>query len=248
MDIRDEERMGGAQDHFLTTHWSVVLAAGGDVSARSQVALETLCRAYWYPLYAHVRRQGIETHEAQDLTQGFFARLLENNYLAEVDREKGRFRSFLLAALKHFLCNEWDKQKALKRGGGRTVLSLDDRSAEERFQREPSAELAPDEQFDKAWALALLEQAMIRLQAEQVAAGREAAFTVLKRYLAARPAHGEYETLTESLGMTANAIGVAVSRLRQRYRELIEAEVANTVSDRGSIADEMRHLLQVLSR
>ncbi len=244
----NDDGIGGAREHFLTTHWTMVVAAGEKTSARSLAALETLCQAYWYPLYAHVRRQGFDVHESQDLTQEFFHRLLSKNQLRMVDREKGRFRSFLLASLKHFLCNEWDRRKALKRGGGKAPISLDDEVAEARFQQECSNDLPPDEQFEKAWALALLERAMNRLRAEQGAAGKEAVFDVLKQFLSAKPAHGEYEDLSGELGMTANAIGVTVKRLRLRYRALIEMEVADTVADPGNVAEEMNHVLMALAR
>lgn len=226
----------------------MVLAAGNATSRQSAEALETLCRAYWHPLYAHVRRQGIAVHEAQDLTQGFFSRLLQRNALVQVSPEKGRFRSFLLASLKHFLCDEWDKKKALKRGGGKQIVSMDAVSTENRFQLEASADLQPDEQFEKSWALSLLDRALAGLRAEQRASGKEASFDVLKPFLSEKPARGEYEKLTEKLGMTANAIGVAVKRLRQRYRELIKLEVAHTVSDPKAIDDEMTHVLQALAR
>ena len=240
--------VGGAHDHFLTTHWTMVLAAGRETTQRSAEALEQLCRGYWYPLYAHVRRQGHGEHEAQDLTQEFFARLLEKNYIGQADRKKGRFRSFLLASLNHFLCNECDKKKALKRGGDRTIISMDDESAEARFQMEPASTLPPDEEFEKQWAVSLLEQTMIRLQTEQRNSGKEALYTALKPYLSAKPEHGEYERMAGSLGMSANAIGVAVKRLRARYRALIKEEVANTVSDPNAVEEEMTHILTALTR
>jgi len=239
---------GGRQEHFLTTHWTVVLKAGQTSDEDAAAALESLCRSYWYPLYAHVRRQGFDPHEAQDLTQEFFARMLEKNYLRQVDREKGRFRSFLLASLKHFLCNERDRKNALKRGGGRTVVSFDEDFAEERFQHEGAQELAPDEQFERSWALSIMEQAMMGLLAEQRAKGKAKQFEALKPYLSAKPDRGEYERLAIRLNLTANAIGVAVNRLRGRYRELIQAEVANTVSDPSVVSDEMNHVFMALTR
>ncbi len=240
--------VGGRQEHFLTTHWSVVLKAGQTTDGDGAEALESLCRAYWYPLYAHVRRQGFDPHEAQDMTQEFFARMLEKKYLRQVDREKGRFRSFLLASLKHFLCNERDRKNALKRGGGRTVVSFDEEGAEERFKHEGAQDLPPDEQFERAWALAIMEQAMMRLLVEQRDAGKADLFEALKPYLSAKPDHGEYERLASRLKLTANAIGVTVKRLRGRYRELIQSEVANTVSDPSAVADEMNHVFMALTR
>src|SRR2546430_9901540 len=157
---------------FATTHWSVVLAARQQTSPEAGEALESLCRAYWYPLYAFIRRRGYDSHDAQDLTQGFFTRLLEKNYLAQADREKGRFRSFLLAALKHFLSDEQDRARAQKRGGGQALISLDEQTAEGRYRLEPADVMSAEKLFERRWALTLLEQARTRLCDEYVAAGQ----------------------------------------------------------------------------
>ncbi len=245
---KDPEGFIREQEHFITTQWTAIVAAGADETSVSSVALEELCRSYWFPLYSHVRRKGHSEDEAKDLTQEFFAVLLEKNYVGQANRDKGKFRSFLLASLNHFLCNEWDKKKALKRGGDRTFLSLDDDSAEERFQLTHSSELSPEEEFDKSWAIAVLEHAMIGLEKELLAAGKEETFAQLKPFLSTKPAKGEYEQLAPKIGMTANAIGVAVKRLRERYRSLIRAEIANTLTDTGSVEDEMSHLFLTLAR
>ena len=172
-----------AANQFAATRWTVVLAAGQAASPQAGRALEELCRAYWYPLYAYVRRRGYDVHEAEDLTQEFFARLLAKHYLADVDRTKGKFRSFLLASLKHFLANEWDRAHAAKRGGGQPLLSLATRTAETRYRSEPADELDPEKLLERQWALALLDQVLDRLQAESVADGKGEQFDQLKLFL-----------------------------------------------------------------
>ena len=235
------------EQSFTTTHWSVVLSAKNDSSDSARDALEQLCKSYWYPLYAHVRRRGRSAEDAQDLTQEFFARLLEKHYLADVDRAKGRFRSFLLASLNHFLANEWDKARAAKRGGGQIAISLDEVSAENRFRLEPIVEDSPESIFDQQWALELLERALSCLRAEYVAAGKAAEFERLKRFLGHAPADGDYTEMAGELEMTAAAVAVSVHRMRHRYRDRIRAEVAQTVSDSGEVDGEMRHLFAALN-
>ncbi len=229
--------MSGTGDIFAATRWSVVLAAQDPV--RTKVALEELCRAYWYPLYAYVRRRGHSAEDAQDLTQAFFARLLEKNWLQAVAPEKGRFRAFLLVALKHFLANEWDKARARKRGGGAMPVVLE---AETRYQREPRDELTPDRLFDRQWALALLEIVLNRLGEEHDTPEKRRLFEALRGTLTGDQPEAGYAAVARQLGVNEGAVKVAVHRLRKRYRELLRAEIAQTVSDPGQVADELRSL------
>jgi RNA polymerase sigma-70 factor (ECF subfamily) len=229
---------------FATTRWSVILSAGHETPA-AHAALSTLCRAYWYPLYAFVRRQGNSPEDAQDLTQEFFVRLIAKGWLDAVARERGRFRSFLLAAMKHFLANEWDKAQAQKRGGGAECFSIDETTAEGRYVHEPADIASPENLFEQRWASALLDQVLARLREEMTAAGKAAQFDVLKGCLAGeKPQHA---ALAAQLGMGEGAVKVAVHRLRDRYRALIRAEIAQTVADPSEIDDELRHLFAALS-
>jgi RNA polymerase sigma factor (sigma-70 family) len=227
---------------FVTTHWSVVLSAREKDSPRSAAALETLCRTYWYPLYAYLRRQGRPPHDAQDLTQGFFARLLQKDYLKAAAREKGKFRTFLLVALKRFLANEWDREHALKRGGFTQVVSIDQEVAESRFTAEPSHNVQPDVLFDRQWAMTLLERAMAQLQEEYVASGRAKLFEYLQSCLAREESALPYAEIAARLNLTEAAVKMAVHRLRNRYREILRAEVAHTVSSAEEVEEEIRHL------
>jgi RNA polymerase sigma-70 factor (ECF subfamily) len=231
---------------FVTTHWSVVLAAKDKSSPDSAAALEALCRAYWYPLYAFVRRQGQPACDAQDLTQEFFARLLAKDYLAAAAQEKGRFRTFLRVALKRFLANEWDRARRLKRGGGHTPLSLDTEMGEERYQAERGDGLPPDRLYDRRWAMTLLEQTLGRLRVEHTAAGKTAEFERLKRVLMSDRGTIDYEALAAELGLSEGAARVAVHRLRKRFRELFRAAVADTVSGPEEVENELRYLVGVL--
>jgi RNA polymerase sigma factor (sigma-70 family) len=236
-----------APQWFVTTHWSVVRAAGRSDSTRAQAALEKLCRNYWYPLYAFVRRLGHSAHDAEDLVQSFFAVCLEKNYLGTADQAKGRFRSFLLLALKRFLANEWDKQRALKRGGANVPISLDSLTAEQRYALEPAEQLSADKLYDRRWALTLLDQVVARLRDEQAASGKLAQFEQLKEGITNAGRGTPYVELGQRLGLSEGAVKVAVHRLRQRYRELLEEEIANTVATAEEIEEERRHLLQALS-
>jgi RNA polymerase sigma-70 factor (ECF subfamily) len=227
---------------FLTTHWSVIVSARAPDSKTAKAALESLCSTYWYPLYAFVRRLGYSPHDAEDLIQGFFAQCIEKDYLRAADQDKGRFRSFLLLALKRFLANEWDRARTRKRGGDRQIISLD---AEERYAAEPAESLTPDKLFERRWAMTLLENVLAKLKTEQAAAGRLAIFTELQPVLTSRGT--PYAELAKRLGLTESAIKVAVHRLRQRYRELLEQEIANTVSSPAEIEEERRYLLRILS-
>jgi RNA polymerase sigma-70 factor (ECF subfamily) len=228
--------------NFPTTLWTLVLHAGRDESVQAQAALAQLCQAYWYPLYSFVRRRGYAPHDAQDLTQAFFAQLLEKRGLEGVAPELGRFRTFLLASLKHFLANDWDRAHARKRGGGKTILSLDER-AESRYQLEPSHNLTPERHFERQWAMTLLEQVLDALRDEYHAEGKGDLFEELKAVMVGQPR--TYADIAARLRRSEGAIKVAVHRLRHRYRELMRARIAETVGA-GEVEDELRHLLAVL--
>jgi RNA polymerase sigma factor (sigma-70 family) len=230
--------------NFPTTLWTVVLHAGQDEPAQAQVALAQLCEGYWYPLYSFIRRRGYSPHDAQDLTQAFFAHLLEKRGLGRVDPEQGRFRTFLLASLKNFLANDWDKANALKRGGGQTILSLHQESAESRYQLEPSHNLTPERNFDRQWALSLLDQVLAALRDEYHGEGKAALFEEVKAALIGQA--GRYAEMAARLGQSEGSIKVAVHRLRSRYRELLRSRIAETVGE-SDVEDELRHLLAVLS-
>ena len=230
----------------MTTHWSVVLAAADASSPDSDRALATLCEAYWYPLYAFVRRQGHAAHEAEDLTQEFFARILEKQYLDGVGPEKGRFRTFLLVCLRRFLANEWDRKRALKRGGGRAPLSIDFADADARYRLEPAHDLTAERLFDRRWALTLLEQVLAGLRGGNAAVGQGGAVRRaegLPRRLNKRPAARRGG---QGLNMTEGAVKVAVHRLRGRYRQLLREEIAKTVGEEGDVEEEIGRLFAAL--
>jgi RNA polymerase sigma factor (sigma-70 family) len=232
---------------FAATRWTMVLAAAGRKSgAARRRALEELAQAYWYPLYAFIRRQGHPAAQAEDLTQEFFARLLEKKALASVDREKGKFRSFLLASVKNFLANEWDKSQTLKRGGGKPLVALDALDAEARYALEPADRLTPDRLFERRWALAVLDLVLARLQQEYVDRGDAATFEALKSSLTGEADGPTYGTIAQRLGMTEGAVKVAAHRLRKRYREFLRDEIVQTVADPDLVDDEIRHLLTCL--
>jgi RNA polymerase sigma-70 factor (ECF subfamily) len=236
-----ESRHAGGRS-FATTHWSIVLAAAHESRPDAQAALTTLCETYWYPLYAYVRRCGYESHDAEDLTQEFFARLLDKDYLASVDRSKGEFRHFLLASLRHFLANERDWSRARKRGGGRAVLSLDRGEAETSYRLEPSHELTPEKDFDRQWALTLLRQVMGSLEAEHVASGTKRLFEGLSGFLTEAEGSCLHAEVARNMGMTEGAVKVAVHRLRRRYRQLLREQIAQTVASPEEVDEEIRHL------
>jgi len=244
---KDFEASTASPQWFATTHWSVVMLAGVPDSPRVIEALETLCRAYWLPLYTYVRRQGYGAHDAQDLTQGFFVRLLRMNSFAGLSREKGKFRTFLLAALNHFLSDERDRSRAEKRGGGQVIISIDESEAEDRYLQMPNLESEPEKAFDRRWALTVLEQALARVQEEYRGSDRVEIFEHLRIYLSGEASPGDYDTLAPRLGMSPNALGVAVHRLRQRYRECIRLELAQTVARPQELEEEMNYLFTVLS-
>lgn len=234
-------------DHqFAATRWSVVLVAGHRSSPDSQQALESLCRTYWYPLYTYVRRRVPNVHEAQDLTQEFFARLLERNALAAADGERGRFRSFLLTAFKHFLADEWDKAKAQKRGGGRRAIPLNLESGECRYALELEDDLSPERLYEKQWVLTFLDHVLNRLRDEFVAKAKENQFQTLKPFLGGNLEAGSYENAARALGISEAAAKVAVHRMRRRYREILRAEIAETVAEPGEVDDEIRSLRATL--
>ncbi|HXT10227.1 MAG TPA: sigma-70 family RNA polymerase sigma factor [Candidatus Angelobacter sp.] len=237
-----------AGPHFSPTHWSVVLAAAGRAdSTQARDALEKLCRNYWLPIYAFIRRQGRNPHDAQDLTQEFFARLLEKHFLGDVQRDKGRFRSFLLASVKHFLANEWDKAVAQKRGGGRAPISIDAAMAESAVGFEPADTLTAEKIFERRWALALLDQVLRRLREEYARDGKERQFERLKPTLTEASRSVPYAEIAAQLGASEGAVKVAVHRLRQRYRELLRAEITDTVGAAEDVDDEIRNLFAALA-
>ena len=235
------------REYFATTRWTVVVAAGRRITPDAEQALEELCKTYWYPLYAYVRRHGHTREDAEDLTQGFFARLLEKNYLEGLDSQKGKFRAFLLAALKHFLANEWDRAHRQKRGGTATVLSLDWRHAETRYQIEPADELSPDKLYDRTWAVALLERVITRLRDESIAEGKSNLFEQLRPFLMVGKIAIPYPQAASALGMGEGAVRVAVHRLRYRYRELLREEIGQTLSDRAQVEEEMQSLFSAFA-
>lgn len=232
---------------FATTHWGVVLAAGESTSPVFREALEKLCRAYC-PLYVFVRRQGKTPEDAQDLTQTFFERLLEKRYLKEVVREKGRFRSFLLTAFKRFLCDQYDHSIAAKRGGRLGFVSLDIAETESRFHEQAASSHAPEESFDRAWAEEILQTSVRRLRAEFDAADKGAQFEELKVYLSRPADRTVYAAVGERLSMSLDAVAMAVMRMRRRYRDLVRAEIADTVATPAEIDDEMHYLLTLLTQ
>ena len=235
------------QPVFVTTHWSVVVSAGQSDSTRAQSALARLCETYWYPLYAYVRHRGYSPEDAQDLTQEFFARLLERNWVGSADREKGRFRAFLLTAMNHFLADEWDRVKAQKRGGGLYTLPLDVQTAESRFQLEPPDPLTPEKIYERRWAQTLLETVFEQLRQAYAAEGKGALFAELKASLVQARAALPYAELAARLKLSEGALRVAVHRLRQRYRELLRTEIAHTVTEPGEVEEELRYLFRVLT-
>ncbi|MCD6050864.1 MAG: hypothetical protein K0Q55_2267 [Verrucomicrobia bacterium] len=232
---------------FVTTRWSVVLAAQDKASPDSAAAWETLCRTYWYPLYAYVRHQGHSPHDAQDLTQEFIARFLAKDYLKAADRDKGRFRTFLRVALKRFLLNEWDRVRALKRGGGQSIVSFDTELAEAKYKTEPVGQ-PPDQVYEREWAMTLLQKTMADLRAEYGKAGKTSEYERLKTCLTAERGTIAYAQIACDLGMSEGAVRVAVHRVRKRFRELFRAAVADTVSEASEVDHEVRHVVGLLSQ
>ena len=232
---------------FTATHWSVVLAAGQEPSPEAARALAELCRTYWYPLYAYVRRKGYDVADAQDLTQEFFARFLEKHCFASADRQKGKFRSFLLASLEHFLAKEWTRANRLKRGGGQSILAWDGCDPQERYRLEPPDEWSAERIYERRWALTVLEQAMAALAAEYAAAGKQLLFDALRPFISGDDEDVAYPDVAARVQLSEGAVRVAVHRLRQRYGESVRAEIARIVQRPEEIDEELRHLLRALS-
>jgi RNA polymerase sigma-70 factor (ECF subfamily) len=247
MFMRRPEPDASCRSSFATTHWSLILAAKGRDTPEADEALAALCATYWYPLYAFIRRRGRDPDRAADLTQEFFTRLLEKDYLRSVDPSKGRFRAFLLAACKHFLANEFDREIAQKRGGGRGPVSIDRRDAEGRYLAEPSHELTPERLYERRWALTLLGQALDRLGWEFHRSGKGALYDRLKVILTGAEGAVSYVQIGAALGMTEGAVKKAAQRLRQRYRAILRERIAETVADPGQVEDEIRTLFAVLA-
>jgi RNA polymerase sigma factor (sigma-70 family) len=233
---------------FATTHWSVVLSAAEQDTPQTGTALEQLCRIYWYPLYAHVRRRGYSPEDAQDLTQDFFTRLLAKRWLGMADRARGRFRSFLLAALNHFLANEWDRAHTAKRGGNQTHLPWDTVTAERLYAQETARHLSADEIYERNWALRFLEHVRDRLRAEFVSRGKLERFDLLEQFLPGEESPLSYAEAAAQLGVPEGTVKSDVHRLKERYGELLRQEIAHTVSRPEEVDDELQHLISVLAR
>src|SRR6185436_19155055 len=235
----------GAGHQFATTHWSLVLRAGRPDEAASAEALDKLCRAYWFPLYAFARREGSGPEDAQDLTQEFFSRLLARNYLQMADRNRGRFRSFLLSSFKHMMANERRNASRQKRGGDAVIFSLDETEAEERYQLEPTDNATPDRLFERRWAQTTLQRVLDRLEAEYT--GHTMRFDQLKVFLIEPKGAAGFADVAAALGVTESALKSVVHRMRRRYAELFRDEVAQIVAHPADIEDEIRHMLMVLA-
>lgn len=239
------------QDHgsagFHTTHWTAIITAGRDASEEAVAALESLCRTYWYPLYAFSRRQGQSPADSEDLTQQFFAGFLERRSFESANPERGRFRNYLLASFKNFLANEHHRRTTAKRGGRFAFVSLEDTQLETHFQNEPSHHITPEHQYDHSWAMTLLAKVANDLKCEYQAAGKGASFDALEVFLTGGRSDNGYETIAASLGVSESAVKMAVMRLRQRYGVLLRREIAQTLNDPSGVDDELRHLLQSLS-
>jgi RNA polymerase sigma-70 factor (ECF subfamily) len=231
---------------FHTTQWSMVVAAGETGSSESRIALETLCETYWYPLYVYARRRGHDEDDARDLTQGFFAKLLEKNWVGDADPARGKFRTFMLTALKHYMLDEWDRQRAQKRGGGALPLSLDFDTAEDGFKLELPDDRTPEDVFDACWADTLMQQARERLRREMLEPGKEDRFERLEGFVTGEGKEVPYKEVAEELGLSESAVKVAVYRMRRRFGEILRAEVADTVGDPADVEPEIRHLLALL--
>jgi len=235
-----------AGERFPATRWTLVLAAGNQDQPGAKTALASLCQAYWYPIYAYLRRRGHDFETARDLTQEFFVRLLEGRYVDRADPEKGRFRAFLLSSLKFFLSDERDRANALKRGAGATPLPFEISSAESLYQNEPAHDETPERIYERRWALALLDRVLDRLRNEFVVQGRLDHFNVLKAYLLGQ-GDVPYASLAEQLGTSEGALKAGIHRLRKRYRDLLRAEIAETLNDDSQVDGELRYLAAALS-
>ena len=246
MSLSTTVRVNAARGSFVTTHWSVVLTAGHSNTTEARDALAALCKVYWYPLYAYVRQRGHSPHDAQDLTQEFFAQLLAKNRLAEIRREGGKFRSFLLTAMNHFLVDEWRKLQTAKRGAGR-IISVNALEAETRFGQEPADTLTPERLFDQNWALALLDTVYRKLEAEHEADGKGQLFSALKFCLTGERSELPYDRLAEQLLMPTNTVKTLVRRLRERYRVILHQEIAQSVARPEEVEEELQFLFRALA-
>lgn len=232
---------------FLTTQWSMIRMAGGDDSPDSQKALERLCRRYWYPVYAFVRKFGLSAPEAEDLTQDFFYHVLRTNMFATADASKGRFRTFVIQATKNFLSNDWKRRQTKKRGGGEALISLDTEETERRYQLEMTDQQTPEKLFEQKWAREVITVGFEKLEKEYSKSGQSKRFKILRKMLWGRLSETHYESVSNELGLTVNATRVATSRLRNRFRELVREELATQVNDTDEIDDEYQFLIQTLS-
>jgi RNA polymerase sigma-70 factor (ECF subfamily) len=245
--LKDPEKRQ-PQWRFASTRWSLVAAAGTGDSPEAREALAALCQMYWYPIYAYARRRLPRANDAQDMTQAFFARLLEKDYLQAADRTRGKFRAFLRTAFDHFLANEQERTNAQKRGGGRSMLPLDFQSGELRYSREPEDHATPEAIYERRWAMTLLEQSLARLRQEFTDAGKQDLFESLKDTLTGEGTAEPYGRIAQKLGLSEPAVKVAVHRLRRRYGELLREEIAHTVDTAEEIEDELRDLFQAVRR
>jgi RNA polymerase sigma-70 factor (ECF subfamily) len=243
-----DSEAGHEPRRFATTHWSLVVAAGAKDASTSRQALATLCETYWYPLYVFVRRQGLQPAEAQDMTQAFFAELLEKDRLRLADQERGRFRTFLLSSLRNFLNNQWRKAQATRRGGGRRILSLDLSDAESRYTHESAGPETPEELFERRWALTLLDNTLAKLQDEYARSGKDALYQRLKDHLGGGAEAIPYREIAEEMGTTEAAVKVAAHRLRRRCRQLLRQEIAETVATTDQVDEELQDLFAALAR
>ena len=238
---------GSISSGFQTTRWTLVQAAAVNPTGDSRRALSTLCQTYWQPVYAFIRRNGYDPDQSQDLTQGFFALMLEKNYLIHADQKRGRFRSFLLTAVKHFLVNEWDRANALKRGGGQATVPIDLIEAERWYVPAAVDDSTPEKAFERQWALSILEQVLARLRTDYANAGKANQFEMLSEFLNQDSRDVGYEELAGKLGMTLGALRMAVHRIRRSYRRILREEIAETVSTPDEIDGEIRFLVAILT-
>ncbi len=247
MDMKATGSPFSGHSEFATTHWSLVLAAGERSNdARASEALETLCLIYWYPLYAYIRRRGYSPGDAEDLTQEFFARLLARNYLARADPHAGKFRSFLLAGINYLLCDERDKERRLKRGGGQKVIPFDEDSAEARYRLKPADKMTPECVFERSWVATLLERAARHLREEYTAAGKSALYDQLTEFRLDGQGQRAYGEVAAQLGQSESAVKSAILRLRRRHHQLVREEIAQTVADPSDVDGEISYLLRIL--
>jgi len=248
MTSNENQQQHPTQAQFVTTRWSVVLAAGDQAGSHCAESLQTLCETYWYPLYAYARQHGHQAQDAEDLTQAFLAKLIERNLAQVADRARGRFRSFLLTSFKHFIADQRDRARTQKRGGQARVFSLDLSDAETRYQREPGHDTTAEDIFERRWALTVLDTVFARLRERYAADGKSGLFDQLKPCLTQAGSAIAYADLSVQLSLSEGALRVAVHRLRQRYRDLLRAEIEHTVADPSYVEDEIRHLFQALAR